>query len=390
MNSCCTALNIVTPVKQFSEDHWYRSPSSRLPTQTANQKCILDSIARLHKFCHSHSLIKLEEMRLSIPLRDQIRGKFSKFTNDVISWLIDMECVAMTNEEFSTITRDYIHYEFDVQKEFSFTVFILLNYIIKNHVDVDIAFFELFQLDLKCTYCNECCEAEHDILKLNINYAKKISYREQVNNDLDDSVVDKDFEIKDMLLEESSDSLSSTDGPENQEKRICLEMFAINNPFDSDSSDQEGSNYSFVNPFFESVSSDVEENISIQSPRTSSPVIQFSPIKGPRTSSPVNPVRLASHQCKNCMKSFQTRYNLKMHMIQFHRIFPPETTVYVCPEKTCSFATGSRILYNRHSSTHVRKVIKLNNVDQKVRCNVCNVLFVNKSSFKRHFKRKHT
>ena len=116
MKICSTACDIVTPVKQFSEDHWHRSPSSRLPTQSANQKCILESIARLHKFCHSHSLLKLEEMRLSIPLRDQIRDKFSNFTNDVISWLIDMECVAMTNEEFATITRDYIHYEFDVQK----------------------------------------------------------------------------------------------------------------------------------------------------------------------------------------------------------------------------------------------------------------------------------
>ena len=362
---------ITTPVKQSDDEHRLRPPSDRLTAPSPRQKELLSSIDRLHKFCHSPKLIKMEEMRLTLSLRDEIRATFADFSEDVKSWMIEMESVAVADKHYSSMIRDYIHYEFNVQKEYCFTVFILLNYLLKNSLDVDIAVYDIFSLELSSSYCRTCCISNFELS--NINYAKKLLYKEQLNDQLNDSFDDRDFEVKNKA-EESSDSLSTTDFLEGRINEISDEEKELINPFGSDSSVSEDCNSGFINPFDSSGSSNCDNN---------------SPLLVPRTSSPVDNKMDKCHQCLNCKKSFHSNYNLKMHMIQFHRIFPPDTTIYECPEIDCSFVTGSRILYSRHSATHIRKGNKGIQSQQKVQCNVCNVTLANKSSLKRHCTRKH-
>ena len=359
---------ITTPVKQNNDDHELRTPSGRRTAPSPRQKELLNSIDRLHEFCHSPKLIKMEEMRLTISLRDEIRDTFSDFSEDVKSWMIEMESVAIADKLYSSMIRDYIHYEFNVQKEYSFSVFVLLNYVVKNSVDVDVAIYDIFSLELRSSYCRTCCVSNYE--SSNINYAKKMLYKEQMNDQLDDSYNDGDFVIKD-IAEDSSDSLSTTDFLQGRINEISDDENEFNNPFGSISNASEDCNSEFINPFDSSGSS------------------KSVPLEVPRTSSPVNQLMKKCHQCLNCDKSFHSNYNLKMHMIQFHRIFPPDTTIYECPEISCSFVTGSRILYSRHSATHIRKGNKRIQPKDKVRCNACNMILANKSSLKRHCIRKH-
>ena len=139
----------------------------------------------------------------------------------------------------------------------------------------------------------------------NINYVKKVLYKEQMNDHVDDSFDDRDFELKD-IDQESLDSLSSTDFLKGQVNDTSGEQSHFQNPFESDSSESEGLNSVIINPYDSSGSSDCDDD---------------RPLQVPRTSSPVNPMLQNGHQCQNCDKSFQSKYNLKMHNIQFHRIF---------------------------------------------------------------------
>ena len=114
---------------------------------------------------------------------------------------------------------------------------------------------------------------------------------------------------------------------------------------------------------------------------------QFRPMKSlsHKSKSPIE-----SPTCEHCQKSFSNSYNMKVHLVQVHRIFPEGMTIYQCPQ--CEFVTGSKIGFTRHTSTHLRKksnlkLQKLGNL--RIKCNYCGSLVVNKYSLKRHIQRKH-
>ena len=59
-------------------------------------------------------------------------------------------------------------------------------------------------------------------------------------------------------------------------------------------------------------------------------------------------------------------------------------TVFKCQDPSCSFVSGNKILFNRHSHK-----IKVEKDTEKLVCNQCNDTFATPSSLKRHMKRKH-
>ena len=95
-----------------------------------------------------------------------------------------------------------------------------------------------------------------------------------------------------------------------------------------------------------------------------------------------------SHSCNFCARAFNSDYNLQMHQIAVHRIFPENRQIFECPD--CAFVTGSKICYTRHATTHLRVQSKHTAKSSfKVRCRTCGVMFSNDSSMKRHVKRRH-
>ena len=102
-----------------------------------------------------------------------------------------------------------------------------------------------------------------------------------------------------------------------------------------------------------------------------------------RTSSLRNP-KEKLHECHECEKCFGTKHNLKLHLIQVHRIRVPNMTVYTC--SSCDFLTGSKVCLTRHKVTHSSKP---NRKEGQAICNVCHLKVFNDQSLKRHKKRKH-
>ena len=92
----------------------------------------------------------------------------------------------------------------------------------------------------------------------------------------------------------------------------------------------------------------------------------------------------SNRQCSICGKSFGTKYNLKLHLIQVHRKRVPNMTVHQC--SLCAFITGSKKCMERHMLTHSR--IKKKGGYEAV-CSICHEKFANSSSLKRHKNRKH-
>ena len=100
--------------------------------------------------------------------------------------------------------------------------------------------------------------------------------------------------------------------------------------------------------------------------------------------------------CGHREGKFSNKYNLKLHLVQVHRIFPEGMIIYKCPDLDCQFVTGSRIWYNRHAVTHGRKPeVKVDSCKSscsscKTTCSYCHMDFANRSSLKRHHQRKHS
>ena len=106
--------------------------------------------------------------------------------------------------------------------------------------------------------------------------------------------------------------------------------------------------------------------------------------------------QVRSHNCGHCDGKFSNKYNLKLHLVQVHRVFPEGMVIYKCPGPDCQFVTGSRICYNRHAVTHGGKhEVKVHSCKSfcsscKATCSYCNMDFANRSSLKRHHQRKHS
>lgn len=336
------------------------SVSSSGPLQTG-----LSAIDRLHTFLHTNELMKIEDMKLTLTLRNSIRELFVNFDQDISDWILRMEEHATETNVYSTFIRDYISYEFLVLKEHSFAVLALLNYIKKFKLSPETAFGEIFNISVTETFCRRCNNEDVDFCLKNLVYLKRLINQE--SEALDDSYLDKSYR-DDSYVSVSSDNSNESaskksSGDEYREIRMSV------NPFDDSSEDV----YEFndepdlgLNPF----ELETEENKQDRSKG-------FKPSK---TSSVKD-----TNICSICGKVFSTKYNMKLHLIQVHRLSVPNMTELRCPY--CDFITGSKVLLIRHKETHSKDKTKRK---CEIVCNICNERFANKSSLRRHNRRKHT
>ena len=354
------------------------SPSSDL-------KSLLKGLERLHSFCHASSGIEsIENMKLDLKTKNTVIELFSGFESDLSDWILQKENYLCDLDKYSAFSRDFIHYQFLVQKDHSIAVLLFLNYIKKFSVAPSTALVELFKLRVEETLCLYCYDRNQEqqnsnleIKKHNVNYLKSMLANEI--SDLDDSYDDPQFTPDKMFGHESDNSTDVTSKEETEigkAETLIKEDKLVSNPFENSDEDiykfQETE--SRVNPF---------ENSDDEALK-----IRFRPTKSSSLKS--NPVKEFSN-CDHCQRGFSNSYNLKVHTVQVHRIFPEGMAIYQCPQ--CEFVTGSKIGFTRHTSTHLRKKtnLKLQKLsNQRIKCNYCGSLVFNKYSLKRHIKRKHT
>ena len=349
-------------------------PSPRNPRLSISEplKDGMLSIERVHLFVHANKIEKIEDMKLKIAERNIIRDLFAGFDQEIKDWMIKMEEYATETELYSKFIRDYISYEFLVQKEHSFTVLILLNFTKFFKLSPETAFSEVFNISMEETFCNKC-ESIHevDIRAKNIAYLKKV-LTDNFSESLDDSTFDPNYVGE-------SEGGSGTDV---SEESVVLQNLSgednLGNPWKCQLS---------VNPFEESVDDVYEFNddnlgVSVNPFTSDDNNKQFKPQKmsSLKTSKDSN----HHHQCTLCEKTFSAKYNLKLHLIQVHRRKVPNITVYQC--SSCDFITGSKMLYARHKETHSNIKTKR---DTGAQCNICHESFANSSSLRRHKNRKH-
>merc|ERR1712098_532148 len=73
--------------------------------------------------------------------------------------------------------------------------------------------------------------------------------------------------------------------------------------------------------------------------------------------------------CEHCGKVFSNSHNMKMHVIGVHKICPLGMTMFNCSVASCSFATGSQIMLQRHMNTHSKN--KKPNKPDDSKCFTC-------------------
>ena len=349
---------------------------------SAEMRSLLQNIDRLHQFCHFFSIESIDSFKLKINTRNKIREIFDGFDEKISLWIFESEKTSIESGKFSLFFQDYMHFEFRVKKDHSFLVLVLLNYMKMFSVTVDEAYLDLFKLNVEKTYCPECSK-DHDlrIQKLNLSYLRQKILSD--TDSYDDSGSDKEFELCEENVDSSSDESSENESEKGKPKERTEDEITSNedkkmhcNPFHSGSESDDVYRFTeevSTNPF---LSSEGEPDM-ISCKKTSTP----------RTSS-VNVLNRQAHHCDYCEGKFQSKHNLKIHLVGVHRIFPDGMKVFECPEQNCKFVTGSRICYNRHAATHLRKP-KVKSNTPKISCSYCQMVVANRSSLRRHVKRKH-
>ena len=380
-----SAIVVQTPKKNESRTQSASLESIQRFCPSKHLQDGLLSISRVHDFYHSNQIGSIEEMKLSLNFRNCIRDLFTGFDQDVEDWIIRMEEKSLESKTYSIFIRDYISLEFYVQKEHSFAVLVLLNYTVKFKLAPESAFAEVFNLSIKETFCDECDTIQSsDVCKdRNLDYLKKVLI---ASSDLDDSDLDPDYlNVQKRNVDGFSDDSEHSPNkvqkknltnPSIMKQKVAEEEISVNPFLDSDSN-SDSDVYDFkeaygVNPFASS-DDEVQENKATKS-------------FNPKSMSSVSEKK--SNNCHLCQKRFSSNYNLKLHLIQVHRIQVPKMTVFRCPQ--CDFITGSKGCFTRHKETHSGKGKNRVLRGTQVVCNICGQKCANDSSLRRHKKRRHT
>jgi hypothetical protein len=92
---------------------------------------------------------------LELSIRNLIRELFAGFDHDLNDWIMEIEKEINRKQKLFTIYQR-LHHDFYVQKDHSFAVLILLNYMKMFKLTPEIAFAEVVNLSLEKTYCVHC------------------------------------------------------------------------------------------------------------------------------------------------------------------------------------------------------------------------------------------
>ena len=301
---------------------------------------LLESAKRQHIFHHDVvHIVPLENMKLTLKLRNKVRKLFEEYEDVVSERLLEFERFEIDKQNFSTIVMDFISYEFKVIKEHSFSVVVLLNYLKMFDLEPEVAFGELFNFSVNDTVCAKCYSVKgvanvKDICNINLKFLKSVIVNE-FNCGEEDSDDDPDYEEKklDSEEEEETEIFSKNHGNLNHivENVDCYEEIVEGETAASSSKIEESVAEDHVtNPFVDSdddVIADVYDFNEVSSPNGTNPfetssddddseLKNYGRNLGPRSSSVK---RTCQHLCDHCQKIFQTKYNLKLHLISQHR-----------------------------------------------------------------------
>ena len=366
------------PVESADNEEELSQKCMKLSLSEPLRKGLL-SIDRLHTFVHSNNIKKIEDMQLNIAERNVIRDLFAGFDEDIRDWMIKLEEQSINTNVYSAFIRDYISYEFLVQKEHSFSVLILLNYSKLFKITPETAFGEMFNISMKDTFCSNCDLIKSKPNDFNLHVSNVAYLKRKLNDDcesFDDSIRDPDYsqESADESESDGCDSPSSVQKKQGQLSKIGnVSQLPISvNPFeDSDEDVYEFTEVISVNPFESEALGDEYKTAGNEN---------FKPQK----MSSLKNDEESSRQCSICEKTFGNKYNLKVHLVQVHRKSVPNMTVYHCP--LCDFVTASKICLERHRVTHSKTKKKSG---YEAVCSICYEKFANSSSLRRHKNRKH-
>ena len=369
----------------------------------------LERIDRLHRFRHSPDIESIERFRLKLTTRNEIRQLFEGFGEEISDWIRDTEKDANECGKFPEFIQKYIHIEFRVKKKYSFCILVILNYMKQFSIGAEAAFLDVLKLNAQLTVCSKCIESQEssslNVQRINLDYVRKLILSEG-SDCHQDSDSDPDFLLNKTChgqVESSIDTSVDDDEKVTPKKRTCAKVVLnenednLCNPFlsESESSTSKGDDKNICNPFHSDTDQDdvyrFDEGLAMDkpSPTTYKRGSQSNISNVPRTSSLKVKPQVKSYICNHCEKKFLSNHNLKLHLVQVHRIFPEGMKIYRCPEPNCQFLTGSRICYNRHAATHLRKPkVKVTNC--KIPCSYCPIFVANRSSLKRHYQRKHS
>ena len=328
---------IETPEKSLSE----KSPkiSGRKSPPSKHLDNLLESVKRQHIF-HNNTTphIPLENMKLTLQIRNKIRKLFEYNEKVVSEKLVEFEMFDLEKQNTSCLVIDFISYEFQVIKQHSSSVVVFLNYLKMFDLEPEKGFNELFNFSVHDTVCAECHSEKGYANVKDINLA---FLRGVIGNEYNCSDSDRDPDYEEKILdceEESSEEESEVyiegeannlkthvvkklDYEENSEEEESPSSSNIptsstaevlfTNPFVNDDDEEMKDVYSFsdvpngTNPFASSEEDEDDENQKYVGSKL-----------GPRTSSIKPPYQ---HVCDHCQKAFQNKYNLKLHLISQHR-----------------------------------------------------------------------
>ena len=195
-----SAADSVSPARADDKLKERASPSEGL-------RVMLKGIERLHTFCHSssESLDSIENIRLQIKTKDLICEIFNGYQDDLKDWILDKEKQMTEIGKFSSFCREFIHVQFCVAKDYSFSVLVLINYMQRFHLTLETAFVELFKMCEKSTFCSRCNDENvRNIQQENLKYLRiLIASDDSEDTELEDSDRDSVFDYHKELQIES-------------------------------------------------------------------------------------------------------------------------------------------------------------------------------------------
>ena len=157
-----SAAYIETPVKKVAEDaaelREVGSGSGGRCSPSSELESLLRRIERIHEFRHSPVMKCIDKIKLSLKIRNELRSLFDGFEDDESDWIIKLEANCTESGQFTTFVRKYISFEYRVQLQYSFCVFLLLNYMKELSLDAETAFVDIFKLKVENTFCSSCSD----------------------------------------------------------------------------------------------------------------------------------------------------------------------------------------------------------------------------------------
>jgi len=350
-----------------SFDTSYLTPEKRNPAEANPEQQINSTkLEEVHNFLyHSEKCYsRIEMMNLTMDSIAEVKTVFSEMQPDIPDIILKCEENAISSGEFNKKIRAYLAEEFNIPEEYSFCVICILNFGFLYQLDIATSGKYLFQLSSSRFECSQCVMTE-DVVK-NKDFCSK--FRKERNlralqelqarsseEEVDDSEKDEDFLPPDS--KKSSDSDIASDVYEFHDDSD----FDIYNPFDPLESSTE---FNLVNSTFRRETVNSKKSLPAD----------------------LSPIRRYNFVCQKCSRNFSKKYNLKLHLVSQHKIFPKGMSIYQCPEKDCSFVSGNLVLFNRHSH---KKTTALGKMLMRLKCTDCDQSFAGKSSLKRHIERKH-